>query len=198
MSWLAFVLSIVMTVVEGAIAYREKAFNRKQLGPRIQACRHRGQAFIEHGGMWGDVLFLSFVIGIATTYCDQWSGKQVLILSAITLIINIAMHTWWAKAQVKIPGHIVRNGNITISGLINFAYLQMTLTLVLLFYFCSIKVELIHAWVVTTLLTVFMPCALIQPGWMHNNHHFNKFDIAKTLVLAGILWWAHFQLLPWR
>src|SRR5437867_856243 len=93
----AFGASLVLVLLSGVASVAEGTFTSKRVTI----------GFLNHGGMWGDLIILSVVTGALWPYLSK-SMPTVLPVLSFALAIAIGAHAQWANWMQSegITGHI--------------------------------------------------------------------------------------------
>ncbi len=132
---LAAVVSILVVLVEGYLAYRNG-----MLAPSQAAVTYPGQhrlPFVCHGGMWSDVFIMTPLIGlIVGTCCGTWTFARVACMFVFGMLLSGGMHALYANAPF--PDSLAWQGTgITPAGYVHLAYMGCAFGVLGLFYLCT-------------------------------------------------------------
>ncbi|MDE1919210.1 MAG: hypothetical protein KGH56_00770 [Patescibacteria group bacterium] len=119
-SWPTLVVLEAMVVLQGLLAYRDGFFFPSQMLERTKA----GLSFIEHAGMWADLIVLSPLLAIIVAYRgEEWSLADIMIAGVFGLAVSVGMHEQYK--QIPWPEAHVQNGGLTLVGWIHVVYMAV-------------------------------------------------------------------------
>lgn len=181
-------LNLALVIIGYAIAYREGRWNHEQLG-------NKSIPYLNHGGMWADLIILTIVAGYIDPYKYVWTQDQILTCLSISLAISIIAHIIWSKHQT-IPGHIIepsKKGLLKMpwGGWYHLVYMTIALATVLLFYIYTPEAPKHH---VSVWLSAFViPTTIFVGGYIwkksHPMRHYNpRGDIIIIIIFWAIIW----------
>ena len=128
-SWPTLIALEAMVILQGILAYRDGFFFPSQMLLRTKV----GLSFIEHLGMWADLVALSPLLAIIVAYRgEQWSLVDITIASVFGLAVSVGMHEqykqiWWPEAHVQ-------NGELTFVGWIHVVYMAEAVATLSLYF----------------------------------------------------------------
>lgn len=197
-SWLAFAIVVLLVLVSGMCAYADEQFFSQSEGLRRKSLRKFGpitMGFINHGGMWGDLLLMSVVVGMVTPYVWDEHRTLRLILALLALGITILAHVLWAQyfrtagiTGHMWPDHIFRSWwlDMSTSGYLHVAIMTWFLTTI--FLYIAYPVSSATVWWVSGLLTVHVFLGTVQPGWYCTRKLWTWGNFAPPLVCTALIW----------
>ncbi|MFA6158282.1 MAG: hypothetical protein WC763_01490 [Candidatus Paceibacterota bacterium] len=100
------------------------------------AAARRGFArnFLKHGGMWGDFLIVSPLLGlVAQRFGGAWSVNEWSVALTVSAIVSCGMAWMWAKDPT--PSSHTSGGHQTLAGWIHLGYMIPSLAAIGLLYF---------------------------------------------------------------
>lgn len=127
--------SILWVLVEGYLAHRNGMLTPAQMSAKSPG--RRGLPFIAHGGMWGDVIIISPLVGlIVGTHGGDWTLVQIVIMFAIAMVLSGVMH--WTYVQTPFPDSLAwKDEGITAAGWLHLIYMGAAFAVIGLLYFCT-------------------------------------------------------------
>jgi hypothetical protein len=113
MLYLLLFVGIVLVVIQGACAYFDGYLTQAQM--HAQGVLN-GYSFMEHGGMWADVLVISPLVAyIATKYELKYTAWYSLLIFAIAVIATIAAGSatikFFAVTRIGLMGCVLPHGH---------------------------------------------------------------------------------------
>jgi hypothetical protein len=159
-------VSVLYVVLAGFVAWRAGT---------LSIPRPEGMGFLQHGGMWSDLLLLPIANGAIVPYLPALTRRRiafVLAILAASALLTIRMHVFWMDVgwDQRSSGFMFTQDRAAIwsrgmvpAGWLHLAYMTLEVTLLSVYALCPMP-----RWVtvtVTTVLTLHIPVAIIQPGW---------------------------------
>jgi hypothetical protein len=150
--------------------------------------------FLNHGGMWGDLIILSTVNGLAFPYfLKSW----ILILSALltALVVTILAHVQWAKwlriegtTGHMFPTHKTGEWYLDMSkaGWMHVFVMAALFAAMLMYSLSPLPVKAVVA--VSFLLTAHGFLATMQPGWYCTGKLWTWRNVAPPLFATALIW----------
>ena len=127
-----------------------------------------GLPFMAHGGMWGDLIFISPLVAIIyATDGPEWSSVNVMTAMIGGGVASIVMHETYKRGEL--PEAHVQFGCLTTAGLIHRWYMAIALAVLGLYYIRAPYTP--WTWSVSALLVLHtiagthVVLGLIQPRW---------------------------------
>lgn len=141
------------------IAIFESRFDHTVLG-------RRSIPWTNHWGNYADLILITAICIFAQPYADHWSIKAIVICATIGIAVSVAAHVVYVKTM-PIPGHIIDPrhyglSKLTWGGWYHAFYFAWALTIIILFFLYCPGAPRLKACIA---LTMFVPLAIIQPGW---------------------------------
>lgn len=148
--------------------------------------------FVDHGGMWGDVLLLP----IANAVIVPWIAPGWWLLGplAVGALWSVALHAWWHGGRTdavcdhmwpaRSHGHWAVD--LSLAGWCHVAY--VTGQIALLLAFALTRTPPATVLVVALVLTVHVPLGVLQPAWFARRRVFGW--SLNTMVVALALVWG--------
>ena len=150
--------------------------------------------FLDHGGMWSDLIFMSVVVGLVFPYLA--TSRGVVFSSLLTaLIATIIAHIYWA-ASMRSDGttghmfHVHQTGtwylDLSWAGWMHVFVMTMLLTVMLLYVVSSLPAKSVVA--VSLLLTTHLFLAMVQPGWHCTGELWTWGNFRPPLLVTAAVW----------
>ena len=163
--WSLLILFEIPVVLQGLFAWRDQFLTPSQM------VRHgiaQGLPFAAHGGMWGDVFFISpLLAALVEIYISGWSWLRIVAAFLASLFASYMMHETYKHAFY--PEAHVQYGKLTATGHIHLVYMAVAFAVIGLYY--------IHApytpwmWLVSAFLVLHtiagthVILGIISPKW---------------------------------
>jgi hypothetical protein len=202
-SWTTWVISVAAVVVSGLIARLEGNWRRR---PGL------GMGFVNHGGMWGDVLWLPLANSVIVPHLTP--GPWILVALAASAAASLAVHAFWygrgrdahcaddrlVALGDEQPGR--RRGDhmwparvdgvwwrdLSWSGWAHVVYVVAELTLLAGFATHAMPAAAIV--LVAAVFTLHVPIGLLQPRYFLTGHIATASEQPLLLPLLAALWAA--------
>lgn len=181
-SWTAWVVSVAVVILSGAVAWAEGNRRRR---PGLD------MGFVEHGGMWGDAILLP----IANAAIVPWivPGWWLLGPLAAGILWSLWLHVWWhgghpdGVCDHMWPARRHRHwaADLSLAGWCHVAYVGGELALLLAF--AMTRTPPATVLLVSVILTAHVPLGLLQPAWFARRRVF--WWSINTLVAALAMVW---------
>lgn len=115
-------------------------------------------SFLRHGGMWGDFLILSPLLGyIMFRFSNNWKLSEWLVAMILSTLISAILGWIWTKDPT--PSSHTSGGYQTFAGWIHLVYIVPALATIMLLYFRTpVQITADLLWSVTSLLIFHMIC----------------------------------------
>jgi hypothetical protein len=183
-SLVAFIVTVAAVVTSGVVSFMEGTLTRKNVT----------MGFINHGGMWGDLIIMSVVTGLAFPYFVK---SQTFCLSSlvIALAVTIIAHVQWAKSFRRdgVTGHMFpthKTGiwylDISGAGRMHLLVMAMLLMVVLMYVVSPMPRNVLVA--VSLLLTLHAFIATVQPGWFCTGKLWTWRNFGPPLFVTTLIW----------
>lgn len=161
----------------------------------------KGIPFIAHGGMWGDLLWISPLLGIIVSrFGSQWSVMEILVVCAMGFSGSAIMHLSYVKTDL--PEAHTHDHKLTTAGWIHVVYMGTAFSILILLFFFTRGVSQRFAGITYFVLTLHMfvgthiPLWFANPEWYGGQTWRRLFEavgtVAGTAILVGIA--CHFML----
>lgn len=177
-SWTAWLMSVAAVVVCGGVAWIEGNWRRREgldLG------------FVDHGGMWGDLLLLPIANAIIVPHIVP--GRRLLLPLAVSALVSLWLHARWHGGHAsgvrdhmwpsRPYGHRFRD--LSAAGWMHIIYVIGQFGLIVAWALTPMPAAAVV--LVTAVLTAHVPLGLLQPGWVATGHR----PTSATPVLVGAL-----------
>jgi hypothetical protein len=180
----AFIVTVAAVVVSGVISFMEGNFTSKNVT----------MGFVNHGGMWGDLIIMSVVTGLVFPYLIK---NQICMFSALFLALTVAIiaHIFWAKGMQSeaVTGHMFpshKTGkwylDICGAGWMHVLVTTMLLAVIFIYAISPLPKNVIIA--TSLLLTIHVVIASVQPGWYCTGELWTLKNFVPPLVVAALIW----------
>jgi hypothetical protein len=150
--------------------------------------------FLNHGGMWGDLIIMSVATGLAFPYLLRSRGLALSSL-VIAVLATIIAHVHWA-ASMRHDGttghmfHTCVSGtwylDLSRAGWMHVIVMATLLTVALMYAVSPVPVKVVVA--VSVLLTAHVCLAMMQPGWYCTGKLWTWLNFAPPLFATGLIW----------
>lgn len=180
----AFIGTVAVVVISGVASFMEGTLTRKNVT----------MGFLNHGGMWGDLIIMSVVTGFVFPYLVR---SRIYALSAlfIAFTVTVIAHILWAKWMQSdaITGHMFPTHetgkwylDMSGAGWMHVVVMTALLTVVLIYAVSSVPVNVLFA--VSLLLTVHVFLATVQPGWYCTGKLWTWRNFGTPLFTTALIW----------
>src|SRR3989344_2664336 len=165
---------------------------------------HSDIGFLNHGGMWGDFLLLSFVNGLLWSHLHL---TAVLILPSLCVAfwLTLVAHKQWMRLYCRdeISGHMFKSPNfvprlsekhfdvawkqnLTEAGWLRVVYMALQIAILIVYVFSSIPQSVV--WTTSLLLTAHVILGTVQPGWYVSRKLWTKQNMVPPAICASLIW----------
>ncbi|OGY54882.1 MAG: hypothetical protein A3A24_01240 [Candidatus Buchananbacteria bacterium RIFCSPLOWO2_01_FULL_46_12] len=183
-SWQYAVTNLIALAVEGAIAFRCRRFDERQLGPD-------SLPWIYHAGVWADILVLTPILGLIGPFVPFWGQKTIFICGVIGFLASWLMHRNWTNHcpipdWINQPGEFsFSKGKITWPGKYHLLYAGVVISYLLGFFLLTPKdtpgyYQTVS--VVMGLLGLFFPIAVMLPSGQYRESIERRFIIQADAI----------------
>ena len=162
---LFFVILLVanfLVVLQGISAYCDGYFSQKQMAARGVT---NGWAFIEHGGMWGDVFLISPVIAlIVSQYRPSYFSLGGIIVLMASITFSLCSKYAFSKRSETEPEAHCHGGRTTLAGWIHGVYEVWGYWVIPMFLLALTvpPASFSHLLIVAIALTIHLPLGVIK------------------------------------
>ncbi len=165
--------------------------------------RTSGMGFVNHGGMWSDLLLLPVANAVIVPQLRIPRGRRAILLAlagVASLLTSIAMHVVWMnlawsqQSRAFMFTDEVRDAwylALTPSGWIHLGYMTVEMTLLVWYALSPMPRRVTLS--VTAVLLLHIPVAILQPGWYVSGKFFSRestlpaiFVALTTLLVAAV------------
>ena len=183
-SFPAFLTIILAVTISGMASFLEGTFTNKKIT----------MGFLNHGGMWSDLIILSVVTGLVFPYLLR-NQSCVFLSLIIALIITIIAHIQWAKWMQNdaVTGHIFpthKTGiwylDISVSGWFHVVVMTVLLGVLLMYVVSPFPQKVVF--VVSLLLTVHIFLGMVQPSWYSAGKLWLWKNFSQPLCVVALIW----------
>ncbi len=150
---------------------------------------------IQHGGVWGDIIYISALVGwFHYEFSRHWTNGATALSWMVSIAFSTFMIGRWRSFSKVANDAMSMDEKTTPVGWLHGLYMIVALTYVFLFYFGTpTEFTRKYVWGVSGLLALHIAIGTIQPGWIL----FKKVmpgSIRDTLIgwllLLGATLWA--------
>lgn len=196
--WAVLTIFEAVVLLQGWLAWCDDFLTPKQM--RRGGIRS-GLPFLAHGGMWGDLIFVSPLLAfIITTYGSEWSWIQIAAAVLFSLVVSFAMHETYKKG--RFPEAHVQYGKLTKAGVVHFCYMAEAFLVLSLYYILVPYTP--WMWVVSALLVLHtivgthVVLGLVRPMWypgrpLQSSGTWGAVGGTAVLTLGCTAWRAFFR-----
>ena len=141
MFWIYWLIGAVVVFIEGAFAYHDGFLTQAQIAQYHNF--PKAWSFMEHGGMWCDLLLVSPLVAMIVSkyhlaYVSWLSAAFLVVGIGITLYFNHMYNTKW----LPFPEAGVHDNAVTTMGRIHGFYAIITMWIIFMFYFCPLDPQM--------------------------------------------------------
>ena len=187
MSWSVLSIGIALVFLQGVLSYCDGNFTQSQM--RAEGVRN-GYSFLQHGGMWADVLVISPMVAYLTAhdrfgYTTRWG----LIMLVTALAITIGSAPIYNKIGLSHPVAHTHDGHTTPAGYIHGMFAVVALWIAGMFYFTSLDppASTRDILVVSGLLTPFFFLGIVDFSRDWEFMSGAKIQLAVSIVILWII-----------
>lgn len=194
-SWPALIGAATFVLLSGAVAASEGTFTSARVT----------MGFVNHGGMWGDLLILPFVAAIVVPRIPFRTVSPLAVAGTLALacVLTVVAHQQWAAfgATLQVTDHVFPThatgrwySDISVAGWMHVAY--MAAVIAILLAYCVLPLSPASILIVSALLTVHLPLGEIQPGWYTTGEPLAARNLVPPAVFVSLTWliaWAKFR-----
>ena len=136
MNLMVLIVGELLVLLQGILAYKDGYLTRKEMREYHDiAYTLKGFSFMQHGGMWADVLLVSplmaYLVHVHAFAYDSWAGLAVLAGSALVIRVLGRMY---AAVSLKVPEAHAHDGKTTWAGRVHGAYALPCMWLLVMYY----------------------------------------------------------------
>jgi hypothetical protein len=187
-STIAWIVSVLYMALAAYVSWKEHNFTHGFI--KI--------GFVNHGGMWGDLIILPVVNGLVVPHFPRITAKRSVVacaLLACAITVAVFAHEQWAAmgkalgtTDFVFPEHSagIWYNDMSVSGYLHLVYMSLELTLILAYSMVSMPVRRI-LWV-SGLLTIHVILGQVQPGWYSSGTIWNARTIVPTFATVLLIW----------
>lgn len=126
------ILSAICIALEGYFSFRDCMFTPAQLRKKYPG--RRGLPFICHGGMWGDLVLITPLLGVIVNACAHaWTAGRVLFMGAVGLLLSAVMHMFYL--EIPFPDSLAwKEGLLSRAGWFHYFFMAGVFGIVGLLY----------------------------------------------------------------
>jgi hypothetical protein len=180
----AFIVTVTAVIISGVVSFIEGNFTSKNVT----------MGFVNHGGMWGDLIIMSVVTGLVFPYLIK---NQIYTLSALFVALTVAIiaHILWAKGMQSeavtghmFPTHKTGKWYLDMSGAGWMHVLVMAMLLAVFFIYAISPLPKNVVITASLLLTIHVFIAAVQPGWYCTRELWTRRNFGPPLVVTALVW----------
>jgi hypothetical protein len=158
-SWPAWAASVLAVAGSGLAAWLEGTWRR---GEDLDL------GFVNHGGMWGDLVLLPLANAVIVPYLSP--GAWLAGPLAVSALLSVWLHAGWhggATAGAREHMWPARRHarwwrDLSVAGWLHLLYVAAEVTLLLGYAFTAVPLSVVF--IVTAVLTLHVPLGLLQPA----------------------------------
>jgi len=183
------VCTAIYVIASGVVSWTEGTLNSQ--GQR------NIMGFLQHGGMWGDLILLSLVNALVVSRLPRLDRRFVLILAmaaCLSVFITLVMHILW-MTQIHQSHNLthmfyqkdfgVWYKNISNAGWMHIVFMSAELTLLAVYTFFVMPVKTIY--MVSLLLILHVVVGTALPGWYFNRIIWSQSHMIPSLGLIAVI-----------
>lgn len=183
-SFAAFFATVGLVIVSGIASFVEGTLTSRRVT----------MGFINHAGMWGDLLIMSVVSGFVFPYLSRKQNHLVPALLLALAATALAHFLWWNEMRSSaVTGHMFGSDRraawyqaMSIAGWLH--VIVMTCLLAILFVYVVSPVPKQTVVAVSLLVTVHVVLATVQPGWYCTGKLWTWQNFVPPLAGAIVIW----------
>lgn len=150
--------------------------------------------FLNHGGMWSDLIILSVATGLAFPYFSK-NRLLALAMLLVALVATVIAHAQWAKSfrAEGITGHMFpvhETGkwylDISKAGWMHVLVMTALLAAIFMSMISPLPEKAVIS--VSFLFTAHVFLATLQPGWYCTGILWTWKNVGPPLVAAALIW----------
>jgi len=154
--------------------------------------------FVNHGGMWGDVLFLPLVAALMVPIVRasrEVTPRLKFLVIVLSAAATLAVHWQWATVGRDLgttdhvfPTHVSGAWfrDISVAGWLHVVYMTGFLGLVVLYAVLSVPPKIV--WLTSAILTLHLLLGQLQPAWYSTGTIAAPNTIASVLTTVIAVW----------
>ena len=187
-SWRAWAGMVTFVLVSAGVSWCEGTFTSKSVT----------MGFVNHGGMWGDLVILPIVAGQIIPYVwrDRRLSRPVLAaLLVLAAMITIGAHQQWQRMGEAMgttdhvfPSHGATTWyrDMSLAGYLHVVY--MSGVLALLIAYAAVPIPPSTTVLVSVFLTVHLIVGQLQPAWYLSGTIWEPSTIMATTIPVLAVW----------
>ena len=183
-SWTTWLVSVAAVVVSAVTAWLEGSWKQR---PALD------MGFVNHGGMWGDLLLLPLANAVIVPHlsADSWIAGALLVATLASIWVHI--HWYRGKNTTHAPEHMWPTRlhgtwwrDLSWAGWAHVVYVIGELSLLAGFLLHPIPADVVLF--VTAVFTIHVPVGLLQPRYFLTGHIATASEQPLLLPLLLGLW----------
>ena len=125
----------VLVGLQAAFAYRDGYLTMAQAKKLPHEPGKVLAVWIEHFGMWGDVILVSPVCAyIIVRFFPIWTTTDFLLSALISFVAGAALLWLWEAGSKNLDESLARDGELTVSGWLHGLYMMVAIFWLVLFF----------------------------------------------------------------
>jgi len=179
-------IGLGLVVIQGVLAWGDGFLSKEQI--KAIYGLDRAYSFLQHGGMWADVLIVVPIVAwIISRYDVSYLSKPGLITLGVILAVVIVAGVFFRNAaEAGIPEAHTRGGKTTPAGIVHGVFALGMAWTMLLYYFGGVEPRAgADMLVISSALTIWalMGVMKFNPIWA-----WDKTAITIVLIEIGLIW----------
>lgn len=163
--WTILIVGILLVVLQGVASWYDSYFSQEQ----IMRVHHIDNAtsFLQHGGMWSDVLIISPIVAyVASKYSFDYSSWEAIALFGCVFVFALVMGEMYRHGGVIHPEAHTHDGYTTFAGRIHglFAIIALWVCVEVYFGWTTPVVSKTDILIISVPLTLFIPLGVKKFG----------------------------------
>ena len=183
-SWIAWALSVAAVIASGTTAWYEGCLVRR---PGLD------MGFANHGGMWGDLIWLSIANAVIVPHLTWgwWLAGAITVATGASLWV----HRYWYRGTHAAHScehmwparpHGIWTRDLSLAGWLHVLYVIGELTLLVGFLIHPMPAAAVI--VVAVIFTIHIPVGLLQPRWFLSGQVASWRQQPLLVPCLAILW----------
>jgi hypothetical protein len=185
--WLIWLVGTVLVVIQGVLSYFDGYFSRRQM---LRRGVSNGWSFLEHGGMWADVVVISPLVAyVLSHYRLNWNTWYGIALALGAILISVFLGKMYAEAAKTTPEAHTHDRRTTPAGWVHGLFAVTGVWVMAMFFFTPLdpKVSPRDILIVAGILTPFFMLGVMK---FSRRWRFERFARYQVLVLTLAVWIA--------
>ncbi|HUC31629.1 MAG TPA: hypothetical protein VMR99_03020 [Candidatus Paceibacterota bacterium] len=182
-----FLIGIALVILQGVCSYFDGYFTQFQMQA---AGIMNGYSFMEHGGMWADIIVISPMVAyIVSRYRLKYTSWYSILIFVIAVGITIAAGIAYKKIGLIYPTPHSHDGRTTAAGWIHGVFAIAALWIAGMFYFTPTNphASTRDVLVISGLLTPFFFLGIVDFNSRWVFMHGAKIQLAVSIAILWII-----------